>query len=170
MLRRSPALVMTLSTSKVLIRPPRAADAEQLVALNRELGYATEPQQIVSRIKKASKLPEHFVAVAEIESGVIGWVQAEHRFSMDTGEKAELVGLVVGAGARRRGVGRLLVRAAEEWAVDRGLSSIVVRSNVVRPESHPFYKRIGYSRSKTQHVYAKPLLTAPRSHLKDRSR
>jgi predicted N-acetyltransferase YhbS len=151
-------MVISLAPDNVRIRSPRATDAEQLAALNRELGYATESQEIVSRIKRVSKLSEHFIAVAEIESGVIGWVQAEHRFSMETGEKAELVGLVVSAGTRRGGVGRLLVQAAEEWAVDRGLSSIVVRSNVVRPESHSFYKRIGYTRSKTQHVYAKPLL------------
>ena len=159
---------MAFAVDKVRIRPARVTDAEQLAALTRELGYTTKPQEIVTRIEKASKLPEHFVAVAEIESGVIGWVQAEHRFSMETGEKAELVGLAVGTGARRGGVGRLLVQAAEEWATDRGLSSIVVRSNVVRPESHPFYKRIGYARSKTQHVYAKLLVTASRRHLKDR--
>ena len=151
-------MVTPLAPDKVRIRSPRATDAEQLAALNRELGYATESREIVSRIKRVSKLPGHFTAVAEIGSGVIGWVQAEHRFSMETGEKAELVGLVVSAGARRGGAGRLLVQAAEEWAADRGLSSIVVRSNVVRTESHSFYERIGYTQSKTQHVYAKALL------------
>jgi GNAT superfamily N-acetyltransferase len=150
-------MATSLAADKVRVRPPRATDAQQLAALNHELGYATESQEIVSRIERASKLQGHFIAVAETQSGVIGWVHAEHRFSMETGEKAELVGLVVGAGARRGGVGRLLVQAAEEWAAGRGLSSIVVRSNVVRPESHSFYKRIGYSQSKTQHVYAKPL-------------
>ena len=87
---------MAFAVDKVRIRPARVTDAEQLAALTRELGYTTKPQEIVTSIEKASKLPEHFVAVAEIESGVIGWVQAEHRFSMETGEKAELVGLAVG--------------------------------------------------------------------------
>jgi len=41
-------------------------------------------------------------------------------------------------------------------AVD-GSNNIVVRSNVVRPESHPFYEKIGYERKKTQHVYARSL-------------
>jgi len=115
------------------------------------------------RIERLSKLPEHYLAVAELDGGVVGWVHAEQRFSMESGAKAELVGLVVGAGRRRYGIGRSLVRAAEEWAVKCGLDSIVVRSNAVRPESHDFYRRIGYARTKTQHVYAKPLRisTAP---------
>src|SRR5437899_3675335 len=96
---------MVLAAGKVRIRPPRPTDAGQLAGLNRELGYAAESREIVSRIKRVSRLPEHFIAVAEIESVVIGWVQAEHRFSLETGEKAELVGLVVGARARRGGKG-----------------------------------------------------------------
>ncbi len=142
---------------RVQIRPPRAADAEQLGVLNRQLGYATEIEELVSRVNKLSGLQEHFVAVAEVDGAVVGWVQAEHRFSMETGDKAELVGLIVGAAARRSGVGTILVQAAEDWATDRGLRSIVVRSNVIRAESHSFYRRIGYTQSKTQHVYAKPL-------------
>jgi GNAT superfamily N-acetyltransferase len=147
----------SLVADRVQIRPPRAADAEQLGVLNRQLGYATESEELVSRINRLSELREHFVAVAEADGTILGWVQAEHRFSLETGDKAELVGLIVGAAARRSGVGRLLVQAAEDWAIDRGLLSIVVRSNVIRPESHSFYRQTGYTQSKTQHVYAKPL-------------
>ena len=155
----SAARQMTLApvAGRVRIRAPRTADAEQLCVLNRQLGYATEIEELVSRINKLSELQGHFVAVAEVDGTVVGWVQAEHRFSMESGDKAELVGLIVGAATRRSGVGRLLVQAAEDWASDRGLLSIVVRSNAIRPESHCFYRRIGYTQSKTQHVYAKPL-------------
>ena len=139
------------------VRLPRTADADRLAALNRELGYAVEPQEMRLRIERLTEMREHYIAVAEVEGDVVGWVHAEQRFSMESGAKAELVGLVVGAGRRRNGIGRSLVRAAEEWAADRGLNSIVVRSNVVRPESHDFYRRIGYARAKTQHVYVKPL-------------
>ena len=147
----------SLVASRVRIRAPRTADAEQLGFLNRQLGYATETEELVARIDRLSELDGHFVAVAEVDGKVVGWVQAEHRFSMEAGDKAELVGLIVGAAARRSGVGGLLVEAAEDWAADRGLRSIVVRSNVMRPESHSFYKQIGYTQSKTQHVYAKSL-------------
>jgi hypothetical protein len=51
-----------------------------------------------------------------------------------------------------------LVAAAESWAARLGLSDVVVRSNVTRAESHPFYERLGYARTKTQHVYLKTVL------------
>jgi GNAT superfamily N-acetyltransferase len=66
---------------------------------------------------------------------------------------------VVDAAQRGLGVGRALVDAVESWARTRGLDRVVVRSNVVRLESHPFYERIGYKRIKTQHVYRKGLNT-----------
>jgi len=56
-----------------------------------------------------------------------------------------------------QGVGRRLVVAVERWAVMRGLEQIAVRSNVLRTDSHPFYERLGYTRTKTQHAYRKPL-------------
>lgn len=57
----------------------------------------------------------------------------------------------------RNGVGRALVASAEAWALGNGFSSIGVRSNVARVESHPFYERLGFARTKTQHVYSKTL-------------
>jgi uncharacterized damage-inducible protein DinB len=76
---------------------------------------------------------------------------------------------VVDPSCRRQGVGGRLVEAVETWAMARGLDVIVVRSNVTRRESHPFYERHGYTRAKTQHAYRKslgvpgrPATTAPR--------
>ena len=45
---------MAFAVDKVRIRPARVTDAEQLAALTRELGYTTKPQEIVTRIEKAS--------------------------------------------------------------------------------------------------------------------
>jgi hypothetical protein len=54
-------------------------------------------------------------------------------------------------------VGTLLVNAVQEWALAANLGQIVVRSNVVRDASHVFYLARGFSRVKTQHIYAKSL-------------
>lgn len=84
-----------------------------------------------------------------------GWIAAERRLLLEYGERAEIVGLVVGEETRRNGVGRALVSEVERWAAAQGLAVVTVRSNVVRVESHPFYESLGYARGKTQHVYAK---------------
>jgi GNAT superfamily N-acetyltransferase len=139
----------------ITVRPPTVFDAQALAALTAELGYAARPEEMRARL--AALPSSHFVAVAEMNGRVAGWVQAEHRVNLETGDKAELVGLVVAAAARRAGVGSALVRAAEQWAAKRGLRTIVVRSNAARAESHDFYERIGYARTKSQHVYSKPL-------------
>jgi GNAT superfamily N-acetyltransferase len=89
--------------------------------------------------------------------GRVGWVHcAEHQL-LETGRRCELLGLVVDARVRGRGVGRRLVTAAEGWAAARGLEQMAVRSNVARSDSHPFYERLGYVRVKTQHAYRKRL-------------
>lgn len=62
---------------------------------------------------------------------------------------------MVDAGARRSGVGRALVAVAEQWTRERGLDTLFLRSNIVRPEAHAFYPGLGFARTKTQHVYSK---------------
>ena len=54
-------------------------------------------------------------------------------------------------------IGRALVEQAERWAGARGPESLVVRSNTLRTESHRFYPTLGFTASKTQAVYQKPL-------------
>ena len=67
------------------------------------------------------------------------------------------VGLVFDPAVRRGGVGTALVAAAEKWAASRGAATMRVRSNTARDISHPFYEALGYTRSKTQHVYTRSL-------------
>ena len=98
----------------------------------------------------------HHVIVSEGPAGrLLGWAHVEHRQSLEGSERAELMGLVVDPTARHGGIGRALVGAVERWASVRGLSSLTVRSNAARVESHPFYEALGFDRDKTQHVYVK---------------
>ena len=81
----------------------------------------------------------------------------ERHCSLESGEQAELAGLVVSSDARRLGVGRALVAAAEAWTRAAGFPTLRVRSNVLRAESHAFYRSVGFVPVKTQHTYEKSL-------------
>ena len=76
--------------------------------------------------------------MAETESGVVGWVHGTEQELLESGQRCEILGLVVDPAYRSQGVGRRLVTAVEQWAA-----------------------RLGYVRAKTQHAYPKALSGAP---------
>jgi GNAT superfamily N-acetyltransferase len=131
-------------------------DAAEIARLTNELGYEAPTSLISLRLAAFVAKPRYFVAVAEIQPGILGgWLSAERRLILHTGEKVEISGLVVDRTKRRTGIGSSLIVAVEQWAAESGIASLVVRSQVDRPESHAFYMRAGYIRDKTQHVYSK---------------
>jgi GNAT superfamily N-acetyltransferase len=95
--------------------------------------------------------------VASVSNTVSGWIQASTCDTLESGWRVEIIGLVVSATCRRTGIGRALVAAVEEWAKGTAATTIIVRSNVQRSDSHSFYPAIGYEKSKTQHLYKKTL-------------
>lgn len=139
------------------IRPAIASDASEIARLVTELGYPSSAEDVSVRLAELLASESHFIAVAEATQSLVGWMAVERRMLLESGERAELVGLIVDRAVRRGGIGRALVAAAEQWAVARGLQAISVRSNIARAESHPFYERLGYARTKTQHAYLKVL-------------
>ena len=149
---------MAPSVSAWHLRRARSEDATEIARLVTVLGYPVEAGAILPRLQALLVHPDHLVTVAAAPNDRLsGVIMAEHRALLLYGPQVEIMGLSVGSEARRMGVGRALVKAVEDWARQFGDSQIVVRSNVVRPESHPFYEKIGYKRKKTQHVYARSL-------------
>jgi GNAT superfamily N-acetyltransferase len=144
--------------SRVRLRAMEGRDAPVVAALSGQLGYPSTPEEIEHRLHGASRDPESALLVAEGGDGrVVGWTHVIGRHFLESEPFAEIVGLVVDAGARRLGVGRALATGAESWARARGYAAIRVRSNTARDESRPFYLGIGYETIKTQYVYRKKL-------------
>jgi GNAT superfamily N-acetyltransferase len=139
---------------------PRAArvdDAAEVARLCTELGYPATADEMAARLCVVISAGDRQVFVVEDGDRLLGWIGIELRTTLETGRKAEIIGLVVDAQARRSGTGRALVEAAENWVRLHGLDAVMVRSNIVRLESHPFYEGIGFVRRKSQHVYFKTL-------------
>lgn len=141
--------------NQVQIRTAEPSDVPAITQLVEQLGYPASEADIAHRLDQLQADPRHRVVLAVRGDAVLGFIAAEQRLILETGKFVEIVGLVVAAGARKQGIGGQLLAVAESWARERGMASIRVRSNTARIESHPFYERHGYTRKKTQHVYAK---------------
>lgn len=89
--------------------------------------------------------------------GCVGLFQAQ-AFEHDT-NYVRIVAFVVNATYRRRGIGRRLIRAAEDWAKARGATAVLLNSGN-RPEreaAHHFYQAMGYGVTSTSYSKSLPL-------------
>jgi GNAT superfamily N-acetyltransferase len=139
----------------------RAAEDRDIAALARlagELGYPSTDKQVRERFANIKGAPHLATFVAAINRDtVIGWIQLSEARSVESEPRAEITGLVVDSNFRSGGVGRLLVERGEDWARERGLGMIGVRSNIIRERTHEFYERLGYTVTKTQKAFRKIL-------------
>ncbi len=145
-----------------IVREATARDAARLAELAGQLGYPSTPEQATRRLEKMKEDPRHIVLVAELAPGgaggeVIGWLHIQECHLLESDMRAEISGLVVADGQRSRGVGRLLIQQAEQWARARGCQAVLLRSNVIRTRAHAFYQGLGYEVIKTQKVLRKIL-------------
>jgi GNAT superfamily N-acetyltransferase len=137
------------------LREITLADAAAAAELSGELGYPTSTEVMQQRI--ASLSADHTVYVACLAGEVAAWIDVSVTRHLQSDPRAEIGGLVVSSKLRSHGIGRLLVARAEQWAVERGLKSVVVRSQIAREAAHNFYLREGYARTKTSAVFTKQL-------------
>src|SRR5579863_3940924 len=88
---------------------------------------------------------ESAVLIADDARGVRLGVVTVARQDNFTGEPQAYIGeLAVRADAERRGAGRALVRAAEEWAAAHGLGLAVLDTGAANTAARAFYQRLGY--------------------------
>jgi GNAT superfamily N-acetyltransferase len=136
-------------------------DATAVAALAGELGYPATPHQIRARHAVLASTPERGAVLVAVDADgpadVIGWAHVELRDTLVAPATAQLMALIVADGARDRGVGRDLLRAAESWARDRGCEALIVATRVTRTGAHRFYRREGYDLDKTSHIFLKAL-------------
>lgn len=145
-----------------IVRPAAARDAEALARLSGQLGYPSSREAVDRRLAEILPHPEHVVFVVEsYQDGeaprVAGWIHAAVMRTVESDTNVEICGLVVEESLRGCGVGERLVSEAERWAQGLGLTTVIVRSNVIRERAHAFYQRLGYEAVKSQRVFRKQI-------------
>jgi len=141
----------------IRVRRWEEKDVAQLAALSGELGYPATAAQVARRL---SQIGGDGIVLVAAESGSdrpLGWIELQVITHVTSDPHLEICGLVVSAGARSRGIGGLLVAAAENTARDKNIPCLRVRSNIVRNRAHSFYERLGFANVKTSKVFEKAL-------------
>ena len=140
------------------IRRATMDDSSALADLSTQLGYPTSQIQSANRLGVILDSKEHAILVACLADGtVVGWVHVFLAFRVESDPFAEIGGFVVTKEFRRRGIGRCLLAAVEEWVIQSGISKLRVRCRSDRVDTHTFYKRLDFSKLKKQHVFDKSL-------------
>ena len=133
------------------VRNATRNDVQAMADLATFLGYPSDAETIFERYDLIENHDEGIILIAENDSAeIVGWVHVLAEYRLTGAPRAEICGLVVAPATQGRGVGRMLVEAAESWAREEGLQALTIRANVVRGEAHDFYRHLGYDEIKKQ--------------------
>jgi GNAT superfamily N-acetyltransferase len=130
----------------VEVRTAADTDAAAIAALMTQLGYLCSGDDAAARLGYWLAEPMSRVLVAEHDGLVIGCLSLHAVPYLErTGRWARIEGLVIDELARGTGVGRALLRTAENVARQWECLAMEVTSARTRHNAHAFYQRMGYT-------------------------
>jgi len=126
------------------IRPAADADADTIAALFTDEGYPAGPSDILERLGRFDS-PHSRVLVADHDGEVLGFVAVHALPRFEHSDRiVRIMALVVEAGVRERGIGRLLMEAAEGMGAEVGAAFAEVTAGHHRPDARRLYEELGY--------------------------
>jgi GNAT superfamily N-acetyltransferase len=128
----------------VSLRSATPEDAERIAAMFTDEGYPSGPSDIVERLARFDS--EHSrVIVAEHDGEVLGFVAVHALPRFEHSDRIiRIMALVVDAGERGRGIGRLLMEEAERLGRDLDAAFAEVTAGHHRPDAKRLYEELGY--------------------------
>ena len=143
----------TLIKMRITIRQLSQNDIKIVRQLMHELGYPLDEEELLFNINIINQM-NGIILVAELGGNVVGCLSAVINVSLAEGMFGEIVSLVVSEEYRGSGIGKCLVKEAEDWLKPK-VEKIRIRANSIRLEAHKFYKALGYKEIKTQTSFIK---------------
>ncbi len=133
-----------MNDANVTVRPATPDDAERLASLLTDEGYPAGGSDLATRMERYGALGSQ-VLVADAAGDVVGFVTilVLPRFEVDD-RFARVTSLVVDAGVRERGIGRLLMQAPEQQAKAAGAAWLEVTAGHHRPDARRLFESLGY--------------------------
>ena len=134
--------------AEIIIRDATRDDLEALTGLMTDLGYPTTLEEFTVRFDNISAHPDYHTIVAVKDDEIVGYAGLQKNiFYEHNGNYLRILAFVVKQRARKLGIGKILIEAAEEWAHTMGLHTIVISSGnrAEREAAHIFYQKQGYA-------------------------
>jgi len=137
------------------LRNASPADADDVAALLRALGYPCDTDDAMERIASVLDNDRQALVVARNAGAVCGLIALDFMYYLPLGTTTcRITAMVVTPEAQGRGVGRQLLREAERRARTGGAARLEITSGSQRTEAHAFYKACGYSDGTVRFVKA----------------
>ncbi|MER5885215.1 GNAT family N-acetyltransferase [Streptomyces sp. NPDC001941] len=135
---------------EILIRPARVADGDVLAEIDRstwspESAVVPRPEPPYGPFFDMFNRPEQVLVAEEPDGGVLGWVRLVAPTPLPSNRHVRQIrGLAVAERARRRGVGRALLRAAAEETVRQGATRLTLRVLAPNEAARALYASEGF--------------------------
>lgn len=138
----------TPGCESLLVRPASAQDAAGVGILLGVLGYPCTRDEAAARLLALLDEPDQQVLVADRHGELAGLLALDLMYYLPLGARTcRITALVVSAKEQRRGVGRMLLREAEQRARQAGAARIELTSASHRHEAHALYRACGFDES-----------------------
>lgn len=150
---------MTLKhNTEIEIRAAVPSDSDDICRLNgEELGYPYPPEKTREKLARLLESGSDRILVAVGDGRVVGYVHACDYDVLYAPHMKNIMGIAVSYDFRRRGAGKALISAVEQWAKESGAAGIRLVSGKSREGAHAFYRGIGFTGGKEQLNFKKLL-------------
>jgi len=138
---------------EIVLRQITTADVKEITELAHQLGYTMPQEQMLRNIIAILEHKDCDAFVAVHEKCVIGWIGLTYRIQLESAPFCEINGLVVQEQYRSKGIGKMLIKKAVDWTMNKGCDHLRLRTNTKRQEAHRFYLAAGFKEIKQQKVF-----------------
>ncbi len=135
------------------MRDARLRDAATVSRLIEALGYPCDLAEAERRIRRVNASPRQALVIADWQDAGCGLLSLDFMFYLPLGrETCRITALVVDERFRKHGVGRELLRYAEQAARREGAARVELTTAESRTEAHEFYRRCGFEQASLRFV------------------
>jgi GNAT superfamily N-acetyltransferase len=115
---------------------------------NNELGNCNvNAENIAIRYERMNQDGNYKTFVAVFENKVVGFISVVQAMALEYEiGYLKINGVAVQEGFQKKGIGTNLLKYAENYAFEKGLSRIILNSGIQRTEAHYFYESKGFDK------------------------